>query len=293
MFVLHLLLGFLLSHFKTAKIGFRHSSVLRIAFKSHSRWSFLFHSRSLYSIKREHIAGRELSFLTRPPSGQHDSSSLNIEHLVEKNYIIDSKLTGATPEKFPKVIMRHFHRVSSTDNDIMYGMPRPPTRAANPLKKIMDDMRREPSIVRIEQYPSLQEPIPCPQSDQFCEILGPSSCQKCIECTNRHIGEELQHMTFPTIDITPDKLIYPKVSQMLVDGHRLQIRKRRMRELGVDMPFDLANFPRQKSHLSSNTCLSCKKPINFLVPPIQIPSPVKSVEFQTKKKRRHPYTART
>ncbi|WAR06996.1 hypothetical protein MAR_016954 [Mya arenaria] len=213
--------------------------------------------KSLYSIRRENIASREMKFVTTSPGEQGRQPVGNIEHLVEKNYIMGSRLKHATPEKFPNVIMRRFNRVSDHGQANSYGMPRPPTRTY--FQKVMDGIKREPSVVNIQQFPSLHEPVSCSDSDEFCEILGPSSCQFCIENTNRAIGEQLQEMVFPMIDITTNKLIAPKLAKLLRKGHRHQVRRRRIQELGLD---DAVPGPRRDgSHLSSSTCAKCRKDI--------------------------------
>lgn len=134
--------------------------------------------------------------------------------------------------------------------------------------QVMEGIKREPSIVKIAKYPSLQEPVQCSTSDEFCEILGPSACNTCIENTNRHIGEQLQDMVFPTIDITTDKLIAPKLAKLFRDGHKAQIRKKRLRDIGFNFPDDLMTLTRSETHLSGSTCFKCKKPIK--VPQLKV-----------------------
>lgn len=220
---------------------------------------FVSFPRSLYAVRRENIASREMQFVSRPPTQHGDESVKNIEHLVEKNYIMNSRLSNATPEKFPKVIMRRFNRVSDTDEGISYGMPRPPTRTM--FQRVMDGIKREPTIVQIPQCPSLHDPVRCGTDDEFCEVLGPSSCQDCIENTNRFIGEQLQDMVFPMIDITTDKLIAPKLARLLKNGHRIQLRKKKLRELGIDVKDSMFNLQRGKQ-LSTSTCVQCRKTLN-------------------------------
>lgn len=220
----------------------------------------------MYSIRREHIASRELGFIS--PTNHNETLSTNIEHLIEKNYIVNSRLSNATPEKFPHVILGQFHRVSGSPNTMSYGMPRPPSRVE--FQEVMEGIKREPSIVKIDQYPSLQEPVQCSTSDEFCEILGPSACNTCIENTNRYI-EQLQDMVFPTIDITTDKLRAQKLAKLFRDGHRAQLRKKRIRELGFNIPDDLMTLTRSETHLSNSTCFRCKKPMK--VPQLKISGP--------------------
>lgn len=225
--------------------------------------SVVLHFRTLYSIKRENIASRELGFLNRPSvKGLQSRAQNNIEHQIEKNYILNSRLANATPEIFPRVIMKHFFRISAPRKTLGYGMPRPGTRENNQFKRIMEGLHREPSLVRLDNYPDLQMPIGCDRTSEFCEILGPSSCSTCIENTNRHIGNELQDMLFPTIDMSVNKLIVPKLGKVLREGHRHQVRLRRMHELGLDIPNDMLLMKREESPLSSKTCLNCKKKIN-------------------------------
>ncbi|XP_060594891.1 uncharacterized protein LOC132749192 isoform X2 [Ruditapes philippinarum] len=228
----------------------------------------LIDGRSLYSIRRENIASRDMSFINGPIN-PNDGPASNIEHLIEKNYIVNSQLSNATPEKFPRVIMSQFHRVSGSPNSMSYGMPRPPSR--DKFQEVVEGIKREPSIVRIKEYPSLQEPVHCTTLDEFCEILGPSACNTCIENTNRFIGEQLQDMVFPTIDITADKLIAPKLAKLFRDGHRSQVRKKRIRELGFEFPEDLMTLTRSETHLSDSTCHRCKKPLK--VPTLKVSAP--------------------
>ena len=210
-----------------------------------------------------------MAFVTSAPGEQGRQPVTNVEHLVEKNYIINSRLSHATPEKFPNVIMSRFNRVSDHDEAVSYGMPRPPTRSY--FQKVMDNIKREPSCVNIKQFPSLHEPISCSNSDEFCEILGPSSCQDCIENTNRAIGEQLQEMVFPTIDISTSKLIAPKMAKLLRKGHRQQVRRRRLRELGFDGDV-IEISPGRDGSRSAGTCSRCKRVINSAKIKITSPS---------------------
>ena len=195
---------------------------------------------------------------------------------MEKNYIMNSRLKNATPEIFPKVILNHFFRVSAPSRTLGYGMPRPDTRETNQFKVIMEGLNREPSLVKIDSYPDLQTPINCDRTSEFCEILGPSSCSDCIENTNRHIGTELQHMLFPTIDMSMEKLIVPKLAHVLREGHRHQVRKRRMHELGLEIPNDLVFMKKQESHLTRTTCENCRRRINASKIVIKLPNDLSS-----------------
>ena len=172
--------------------------------------------------------------------------------------------------------MKHFFRISAPSRTLGYGMPRPDTRESNQFKVLMDGLTREPSLVRLDNYPDLQTPINCDRTSEFCEILGPSSCSECIENTNRRIGNELQHMLFPTIDMSTEKLILPKLAQVMREGHRHQVRKRRMHELGLDIPQELLfTNKRQESPLSKETCLNCKRKIKPAKVVITLPTGLK------------------
>ena len=172
--------------------------------------------------------------------------------------------------------MKHFFRISAPNQTQGYGMPRPDTRETNQFKAIMKGLNREPSLIRLDNYPDLQMPVSCGRTSEFCEILGPGSCSICIENTNRHIGTELQHMLFPTIDMSMEKLIMPKLAQVLREGHRHQVRKRRMHELGLDIPQNLLFMKREESPLSSKTCKKCNKKLKIKQPSkieITLPQP--------------------
>ncbi|XP_021339744.1 uncharacterized protein LOC110440960, partial [Mizuhopecten yessoensis] len=203
---------------------------------------------SLYSLKKEQIAGRELPFLVNHLVKKDETNVINnVEQKRERDYISRSHLTDNTQTKFNHAVLKHFYKAPAPRAHPGYGMPRPETSEQSPFRLLMKDLERDPSVVAISNYPSLTVPPTCSKSVGFCEILGPSACALCIEGSNRFIGEELQKIIFPEIEMTAAKLVQPKLAKVMREGHMNQMRKRRLREL--HFPAFLLPLKRQESNL--------------------------------------------
>ena len=63
-------------------------------------------------------------------------------------------------------------------------------------------------------------------SNQFCDVLGPSFCIKCIERTNRTIAKEIEHSVFPTLDCAATTLVAPKLAAVMIHGDAKKQRRR-------------------------------------------------------------------
>ncbi len=63
-------------------------------------------------------------------------------------------------------------------------------------------------------------------SNQFCDVLGPSFCIKCIERTNRTIAKEIEHSVFPTLDCSATTLVAPKLAAVMIHGDAKKQRRR-------------------------------------------------------------------
>lgn len=149
----------------------------------------------------------------------------NVEQKIERDYIKRSHLIDNSHNLFSKAIMQHFYKAPAPKSHPGYGMPRPETSENNPFRLMMNDLNREPSIVHINNFPTMEDPIRCKGDNEFCEILGPSSCSNCIENTNRSIADELQRVWFPKIEISRKRLVKPKLSKVMREGHFLQVIK--------------------------------------------------------------------
>ncbi|XP_069101330.1 uncharacterized protein [Argopecten irradians] len=203
---------------------------------------------SLYSLKKENIAGRDLPFLVKPPRKNDDEIVLNnTEQKRERDYISRSHLTDNSQTKFNRAVIQHFYKAPAPRAHPGYGMPRPETTENSPFRLLMKDLERDPSVVAINNYPSLTVPPSCSKSPGFCEILGPSACALCIEGSNRFIGDELQKIIFPEIEMTSAKLVQPKLAKIMREGHLNNLRKLKLRE--IPFPKFMLPLKRQESNL--------------------------------------------
>ncbi|XP_033740134.1 uncharacterized protein LOC117327316 isoform X2 [Pecten maximus] len=213
---------------------------------------------SLYSLKKEHIAGRELPFLVNRPSKKDDENVIiNMEQKRERDYISRSHLTDNSQTKFNHAVIQHFYKAPAPRAHPGYGMPRPETSENSPFRLLMKDLERDPSVVAINNYPSLTVPPSCSKSPGFCEILGPSACALCIEGSNRFIGEELQKIIFPEIEMTTAKLVQPKLAKVMREGHLNQMRKLKLRE--IPFPKFMLPLKRQESNLLGKTMSALRR----------------------------------
>lgn len=193
-----------------------------------------------------------MQFLDKPAIGESATSNNNIEQKVEREYILKAHLRDNSHAKFENAIMRHFYKAPAPKAHPGYGMPRPETREANPFKLMMADLQRDPSIVKVNSYPSLSNPKKCQIGNDFCEVLGPASCSTCIETTNRYIADELQRIMFPKIDMNRVRLVKPKLARVMKHGHMFQVRKKKMGDL--DYPEELVtSLRRQETQISHLT----------------------------------------
>ncbi|XP_063401974.1 uncharacterized protein LOC134686225 isoform X1 [Mytilus trossulus] len=209
----------------------------------------LLDKKSLYSITQENIAGKDMQFRDKPTIGDRFISTNNIEQKLEREYILKTHLRENNQTKFENVIMRHFYKAPTPKTHPGYGMPRPDTR--EDIVE-MSDTQEGPSLIKVNSYPSLSNPQKCQKGHDFCEVLGPASCSTCIETTNRYISDELQRIMHPTIDMNRDKLIKPKLSKVMKNGHMFQVRKKNMDDL--DYPEEFAmSLRRQETQLSQLT----------------------------------------
>lgn len=212
---------------------------------------FFFHFSTLYSVKRENIARREMEFRARPLVRHSDDPNFNLEQKRERDYIVNARLGDNSLGKFSRAIIQHFFKAPAPKSHPGYGMPRPETRESNPFRVMMQDLQRDPSMLQISSFPSLTNPIKCESGNEFCEILGSSACSTCIEKTNRYIGDELQRIMFPKMDLTRQRLVQPKLARVMKEGHMMQVRKRRLREL--HFPDHLSVLKRRETQITEKS----------------------------------------
>lgn len=143
-----------------------------------------------------------MEFRARPLVRHSDDPNFNLEQKRERDYIVNARLGDNSLGKFSRAIIQHFFKAPAPKSHPGYGMPRPETRESNPFRVMMQDLQRDPSMLQISSFPSLTNPIKCESGNEFCEILGSSACSTCIEKTNRYIGDELQRIMFPKMDLT-------------------------------------------------------------------------------------------
>ncbi|XP_061177642.1 uncharacterized protein LOC133186402 [Saccostrea echinata] len=213
--------------------------------------SNLLDKSTLYSVKRENIASREMEFRNKPIVRHSDDPNFNIEQKKERDYIMNSRLGDNSLGKFSRAIIQHFFKAPAPKSHPGYGMPRPDTRESNPFRMLMQDLQRDPSMLQISAFPSLTNPVKCESGNEFCEILGSSACSSCIEKTNRYIGDELQRIMFPKLDLTRQRLVQPKLARVMKEGHMMQVRKRRLREL--HFPDHISMLKRKETHITDKS----------------------------------------
>ena len=206
---------------------------------------------TLYSVKRENIASREMEFRPKPIVRQSEDPNFNLEQKKERDYIVNARLGDNSLGKFSRAIIQHFFKAPAPKSHPGYGMPRPETRESNPFRVMMQDLQRDPSMLQINSFPSLSNPVKCESGSEFCEILGSSACSTCIEKTNRYIGDELQRIMFPKIDLTRQRLVQPKLARVMKEGHMMQVRKRRLREL--HFPDHLSVLKRRETQITEKS----------------------------------------
>ncbi|XP_011424156.3 uncharacterized protein LOC128184377 [Crassostrea angulata] len=222
-----------------------------VAAEKRSTKSNLLDKSTLYSVKRENIASREMEFRARPLVRHSDDPNFNLEQKRERDYIVNARLGDNSLGKFSRAIIQHFFKAPAPKSHPGYGMPRPETRESNPFRVMMQDLQRDPSMLQISSFPSLTNPIKCESGNEFCEILGSSACSTCIEKTNRYIGDELQRIMFPKMDLTRQRLVQPKLARVMKEGHMMQVRKRRLREL--HFPDHLSVLKRRETQITEKS----------------------------------------
>lgn len=164
---------------------------------------------------------------------------------------MNARLGDNSLGKFARAIIQHFFKAPVPKSHPGYGMPRPETRESNPFRVMMQDLQRDPSMLQISAFPSLTTPVKCESGNEFCEILGSSACSTCIEKTNRYIGDELQRIMFPKLDLTRQRLVQPKLARVMKECHMMQVRKRRLREL--HFPDHFSVLKRRETHITDKS----------------------------------------
>ena len=90
---------------------------------------------------------------------------------------------------------------------------------------------REPPMEKVNRPPTSLKNLPRSMKDsdcyrvtgcsqQFCDVLGPGSCNACLEYANRKIADEHQKSGFPALDYTVTTLVAPKLAYAMASGER-------------------------------------------------------------------------
>ncbi|XP_067676308.1 uncharacterized protein [Haliotis asinina] len=207
---------------------------------------------SIYEFDRLATPGRELPPSRPQRTRTNYSSEADVDTKREREYILRCNLPRNPRGPFNKMILQTFYKAPKS-KAIGYGMPRPFTRETSMHQNAVSSINsKTQSYITINRHRSLCQPKPCSSHDvhdqQYCDILGPGTCSRCIESTNRHIAKVIQKKLFPTIEVSSRCLVVPKLSRSLKEGHMKQIRKRPPQEF--NLPDFVRGPSRQMQHIS-------------------------------------------
>ena len=148
----------------------------------------------------------------------------------EKNYIRDAQNNLRSPEmadvqRFWKQTIKQHNRPSNNIRDTPYCSPRSTFQRQNRQEQLLRDRKVE--VERITRVPAHLKTLPrllrgnaCRKHEfvgkQFCDVLGPETCNACIEFANRRVAREVQKQTFPEVDCTVTTLVAPMLARFMV-----------------------------------------------------------------------------
>ena len=121
--------------------------------------------------------------------------------------------------------MKHFNKPSAS----------PESKYAAPRTKLYVNelVKKQPKFDVVTNFPSgvtrwarRHEGTICTHNGehslaQYCDVLGPHVCKKCIEVTNRRIIAEIQKETFPDLEFSMSTLVAPKLASAMGKGEVL------------------------------------------------------------------------
>ena len=153
---------------------------------------------------------------------------------VEKSYILDTKHRIRTPvnmtaKRLMTQTMKHFNKPSAS----------PESKYCTPKTKLYVEelMPKSPKYEVVTNFPTgvtrwarRHDGTICTHNSdeslgQYCDVLGPYVCKKCIEVTNRRIISEIQKETFPELEFSITTLVAPKLARAMSKGETLMSRQ--------------------------------------------------------------------
>ena len=117
--------------------------------------------------------------------------------------------------------MKEYHRPTTQSTPGSYGSPRNHLRSGHTHKvgvQTVPIRRVSSGALGQTRYRSGS---PCKQTrpgakSEFCDVLGPVSCQRCIENVNRQLASDLQSRTFP-VECSTTRLVGPTLLKLMSD----------------------------------------------------------------------------
>ena len=171
---------------------------------------------------------------SRPNTPEQEVPRENSYLKVEKTYILDTKHrirtpTNMTAKRLMTQTMKHFNKPSAS----------PESKYCTPKTKLYVEelLPKQPQFDVVTNFPSgvtrwarRHDGTICTHNSenslgQYCDVLGPYVCKKCIEVTNRRIISEIQKETFPELEFSITTLVAPKLARAMSQGETLMSRQ--------------------------------------------------------------------
>ena len=201
--------------------------------------------RTIYSLAPRETAlmdPRTVAVRCQPPTPPDaDLPSEQREEKVERGYIreISRSMPSAGKSSLHRLLsntMQSYNKpVTIPTSDDSYGKPRHEFDLRNvaPRKPNFETITKMPSGAN--SYVSVRTNSDfCQRQNrgegQFCEVLGPSACMKCIESVNRQMATELQSSSFPGLDCSTTSLVGPRLASIITKNEMKQSRQNKKRE---------------------------------------------------------------
>ena len=195
---------------------------------------------------------------SRPTTPEQEVPRPNVELKVEKNYILDTKGRIRSP-----INMTAKRLMAQTMKEFNRPIEPPETPYCSPKHKMsinLEEVTPKPleyDVVRnfpmgVTRWARRHDGTICTHNSQnslgqFCDVLGPYVCKKCIEITNRRIIAEIQKETFPELEFSITNLIAPKLASSMMKGDRLMSRDSRRSAKGLSRSVSNASGLKKKS----------------------------------------------
>ena len=170
---------------------------------------------------------------SRPNTPEQEVPRENSYLKVEKSYILDQKHRARTPlnmtaKRLMMQTMKRFNKPSAS----------PESKYCAPKTKLYVEeiVKKPPKFDVVTNFPMgvtrwarRHEGTICTHNrdeslSQYCDVLGPYVCKKCIEVTNRRIIAEIEKETFPEVEISITTLVAPKLARAMSKGESLMSR---------------------------------------------------------------------